>query len=82
MIAYMAEVKRELIWIQTAFFMGWGCNICCWKDFLPRDVPILLAPSPEARRAFTGHNCERTKQNSREQLISQVRPRHMARRSF
>jgi len=70
----MAEGKRELIWIQTAFFMGWGCNSCCWKDFLPRDVPILIAPSAEARQAFTEHKCDRTLQSNRDRLGSHVRP--------
>jgi hypothetical protein len=68
MIPYMAEAKRELIWIQTAFFMGWGCNNCGWKDFLPRDVPTLLSPSPEGKRAFTNHNCERTRHGNPDHL--------------
>jgi len=53
----MAEARRELTWIQTAFFMGWGCNACTWRDFIPRDTPALLAPSAEARQAFKHHNC-------------------------
>lgn len=34
MISGMAEVKRELIWIQTPFFMGWGCYGRTWRDFI------------------------------------------------
>jgi hypothetical protein len=56
----MAEVKRELMWIQTTFFAGWGCNSCHWKDFLPRKIATLLAPAAEAQQAFKQHTCEKT----------------------
>jgi hypothetical protein len=63
MMVHMAEAKRGLIWIQTTFFMGWGCNACTWKNFIPRDVPTLVAPSDEAWRAFEQHRCGRTPDN-------------------
>jgi hypothetical protein len=44
-IFHMAETKKDLVWIQTAFFMGWGCNACAWKDVLPGDVPTMRVPS-------------------------------------
>jgi hypothetical protein len=69
MMVLMAEAKRDLIWIQTACFMGWGCNACLWKDFLPRDVPTLLAPSAKARLAFKQHKCEGTARSSRSRLV-------------
>ena len=50
--------KRDLAWIETAFFMGWGCNACPWKYRLVRDVADLIAPSAEVRRAFQKHTCE------------------------
>jgi hypothetical protein len=58
MMIRMAEAQRELIWIQTAFFMGWGCDACIWRDFIPRDPPTLIAPSTETRQAFKQHKCE------------------------
>jgi len=54
----MAEAKRDLIWIQTAFFMGWGCDACSWRDLIPRDIPTLVAPSAEGRQAFKQHKCD------------------------
>jgi hypothetical protein len=63
MLLDMAEGKRDLIWRQTAFFMGWGCSACAWRDFIPRIVPTLVAPSDEAVRAFKRHKCESTPAN-------------------
>jgi hypothetical protein len=76
MIVQMAEAKRDLIWIQTAFFMGWGCNVCYWKDFIPRDVPTLLGPSAEARQAFQQHTCEKMSHNNRNRRNPYGRPHY------
>ena len=59
MIADVAEVGKALVWIQTPFFMGWGCRRCGWRDFIPRAVPTALAPSAEALLAFQEHRCKR-----------------------
>lgn len=77
MIVHMAEVKKELIWVETAFFMGWGCNNCTWRDLIPRDVPTLLAPSDGARQAFKRHKCDGTPRNNN-QASSTVQARHTA----
>jgi hypothetical protein len=69
----MAEAKRDLIWIQKAFFMGWGCNVCAWRDLIPRVIPTLLAPSEEAVQAFQRHKCGRTVDNRRSQQTQQFR---------
>ena len=53
----MAKPKRNLVWVQTAFFTGWACNSCSWRDFIPRDVPTKLGPSAEAQEAFAQHKC-------------------------
>lgn len=57
-----------LVWVDAAFFRGWGCDTCCWKDFIPRDVPTLAAPSTEAHQAFKQHKCEKTPHNRGNQL--------------
>jgi hypothetical protein len=49
--------RRDLAWVETAFFMGWGCNACPWKHRHIRDVADLIAPSAEVRRAFRKHTC-------------------------
>jgi hypothetical protein len=59
MIADMAEVRKTLVWMQTAFFMGWGCRRCGWKHFIPRAVPTASAPPAEALLAFQEHKCKR-----------------------
>jgi hypothetical protein len=69
MMVDMAEAKRHLIWMQTAFFMGWACNACAWRDFIPRDIPTLASPSAEAQQAFKRHKCE-ISPNNHDQLSS------------
>jgi hypothetical protein len=59
MIADVAEVGKALVWMQTPFFMGWGCRRCGWRHFIPRAVPSVLAPSAEALLAFQEHRCKR-----------------------
>jgi hypothetical protein len=58
MIYDMAGVKKALVWIQTAFFMGWGCRRCGWRSFIPRAVPTALAPCAETLLAFREHRCQ------------------------
>jgi hypothetical protein len=70
----MAEEKRELTWIQTAFFMGWGCSACNWRDFIPRDVPTLVSPSNEAWQAFNRHSCAKPAVSNRVQPNLLVQP--------
>src|ERR1700688_5269404 len=53
----MGKPKRNLIWVETAFFTGWACDACSWKDFIPRDIATKLAPSPEAEKGFARHKC-------------------------
>jgi hypothetical protein len=53
----MAKAKRELIWILTPVFMGWGCNRCHWKDQALKNVPINTGPSAQTRKAFEKHKC-------------------------
>src|SRR5271163_2732780 len=31
--------RRELIWIETAHFLGWGCSACAWV-FKPSGSPV------------------------------------------
>ncbi len=53
---YMPRQKRELVWIETPGFMGWGCNLCSWKYQLPQ-AATSKAPSLETRSAFLHHRC-------------------------
>jgi len=53
---YMPRQKRELVWIETPGFMGWGCNLCSWKYQLPQSA-TSKAPSLETRSAFLHHRC-------------------------
>ncbi len=48
--------KRELVWIETPGFMGWGCNLCSWKYQIPQ-AATSKAPSLETRSAFLHHRC-------------------------
>ena len=48
--------KRELVWIETPGFMGWGCNLCSWKYQIPQ-ATTSKAPSLESRSAFLHHRC-------------------------
>jgi hypothetical protein len=52
-----AKAKRELVWILTPIFMGWGCNRCWWKGQALKNIPIKTGPSAETRGAFERHNC-------------------------
>ena len=49
--------KRELVWIETSGFRGWGCNLCSWKSQIPKVVATGKAPSLETREAFLHHEC-------------------------
>jgi len=51
--------KRDLVWIETPIFMGWGCSFCPWKWQLPKIVATAKAPSLETRNAFLHHKCAR-----------------------
>ncbi len=53
---YMPRQKRELVWIETPGFMGWGCNLCSWKYQLPQ-AATSKAPSLETRSAFLHYRC-------------------------
>ncbi len=48
--------KRQLVWIETPGFMGWGCNLCSWKYQIPQ-AATSKAPSLETRSAFLHHRC-------------------------
>ena len=48
--------KRELVWIETPGFMGWGCNLCSWKYQIPQ-AATSKAPSLETPSAFLHHRC-------------------------
>jgi hypothetical protein len=82
MIVDMAEEKRQLVWIQTAFFMGWGCSACTWRGFIPRDVPTLVAPSPESREGFKQHRCEGALCNDGDERTSYGRAHHKSFQKF
>jgi hypothetical protein len=82
MIVQMAEAKKELVWVETAFFMGWGCSNCTWRDLIPRDIPTLLSPSDGARRAFRRHKCNGTPRNNPNQPNTRVQARRTVLRRF
>jgi len=48
----MAKQKRELVWIETAGFKGWGCNLCSWKSQIPKVAATSKSPSAETRSDF------------------------------
>jgi len=50
------ERKRVLVWIESAGFMGWGCNLCSWKYQIPK-ASTSKAPSLETRDKFLHHRC-------------------------
>ena len=52
-------MRRELVWIETPVFMGWGCNLCPWKAQIPKLVATGRAPSLETREGFLHHRCAR-----------------------
>jgi hypothetical protein len=31
-------IRRELVWVETKGFLGWGCSECAWK-FNPEGMP-------------------------------------------
>jgi hypothetical protein len=51
------QKKRVLVWIESAGFMGWGCNCCSWKYQIPKGA-TGRAPSLETRDTFLHHRCE------------------------
>jgi len=53
----MAKQKRELVWIETAGFKGWGCNLCSWKSQIPKVAATSKSPSAETRSDFLHHRC-------------------------
>jgi hypothetical protein len=32
-------MRREMAWVETKGFLGWGCSECAWK-FKPEGVPV------------------------------------------
>jgi hypothetical protein len=68
----MAEEKRDLIWRQTAFFMGWAPSACGWRNLIPRGVPTRTAPSDQSVQAFEEHKCLGTLIDKRGRLKSSV----------
>src|SRR5439155_23245960 len=47
--------KRELVWIETPVFTGCGCNLCPWKDQVPKVTATSKTPSLETHDAFQHH---------------------------
>jgi hypothetical protein len=57
--------KRELVWIETPVFKGWGCNLCSWKYQIPKTAATSKSPSLETRSAFLHHRCATTFKHKR-----------------
>jgi hypothetical protein len=54
---------RDLVWVKTQNFLGWGCSECAWV-FKPSDAPLGNSIEEmkenygrQRDKEFASHNC-------------------------